>query len=150
MANTTADEPTRVLHRPQEALDLPNRIFRIMGEACTELNNALGKHDLEFVAYLPDPHFSTRIADFRIHHISDGHEIGFVRAIAFIPLIANDAAGNPFLKGFTITLQINIDDTVRENINLQEDTLLDTYGVRETFKKTITGIIIAAVKKWAQ
>lgn len=153
MANATKDEPTKVLYRkstisPHAEHDVQSRIFRVMAAACAELSDELRKHDLEFVAYLPDTHYTTRVADFRFQHVSDKHEIGFLRAIVFTPVIGNDTEGHLVLKGFTIHIQLYL-DSVRESVTVREDSLLQMPAEQERFKQQIVGIVRAAVKKWA-
>lgn len=147
MTPSIEEKPTEVLRREHTEADVQERIRAIMAEACIELADELKKYDLEFVAYTPDPHFSTRIADFRFQHVSDRHEIGFFRVIAFVPVGTNDLKGNIALKGFSVLLQLYL-DTVRESITLNEESLLETLDARMRFKQQLADIVRAAVKKW--
>ena len=149
MATEVTEKPTRRFQREGTEADVQRRICGLMTEACAELSDELKKQDLEFVAVMPDQHYSTRIADFRFQHVSDRHEIGFFRAIAFVPVGTNDLKGNIVLKAFSVLLQLYL-DTVRESITINEESLLETLDERMRFKQQLVDIIRAAVKKWAK
>ncbi len=145
METRVQDEP-KAFERQGTESDVQRRIGAVMAEACAELNDELKKYDIEIVMQQQDPHVSTRIADFRFMHANA--EVGFFRAIAFVPVGSNDLQGNTRLTGFSVLLQLAI-DPVRENITLNENSLLETLEERMAFKQEIMAIVRAALKKGA-
>jgi hypothetical protein len=145
METRVQDEP-KAFERQGTESDVQRRIGAVMAEACAELNDELKKYDIEIVMQQQDPHVSTRIADFRFMHANA--EVGFFRAIAFVPVGSNDLKGNTRLTGFSVLLQLAI-DPVRENITLNENSLLETLEERMAFKQEIMAIVRAALKKGA-
>jgi len=143
MATRLQDEP-KAFERQGAESDVQRRIGAVMAEACAELNDELKKYDIEIVMQPQDPHTSTRIADFRFMHANA--EVGFFRAIAFVPVGSNDVQGNTRLTGFSVLLQLAI-DPVRENITLNEQSLLETLEERMAFRQEIMAVVRAALKK---
>ncbi len=120
--------------------DVEARIAAIIARAASELNDAFPSLDITAVEAPVN-----RTAEFTITRLGYDHAIGFLRAFAFIPLVAPDKkTGIVTLAGFTIALHLHMNEknAVQE---FRERSLLETPAEQYVFKERIKGFLATRI-----
>ena len=133
--------------RRVQSSEVEGRFQITLVAAMTEANDFAKRYNLEFKLA---PSHPKRTAEFTIIHLTDNHPVGFVRAVAYIPVTSADPKTKILRQtGFMASIQFHLDEDDKM-LRLKVNSLLDTHDKRDALKAQIMVWVEDRIKRWAK